>query len=194
MTSDLWTNQSNEPFTCVTSHYTDSNMKLQKKILGFHKILHPYDGPSIHDYLTSVFKEYDIQSKKFSITYDNSSNNKNVINLFVRTIREGPRSEIFYVRYICHIINLIVLDGLKLISPSLKVIQSTIQFLDSSNKLQEFYTLCPSVGLKKRKSRHDIGHRWNSTYLMLKSCEGYHNILLNYVNTKTDEIIITSDD
>ena len=29
---------------------------------------------------------------------------------------------------------------------------------------------------------------------MLKSCEWYHNILLNYVNSKTDEIIITSDD
>ena len=144
--------------------------------------------------MTSVFREYDIQSKNFSITYDNSSNNKNAINFFVRTIREGPRSEIFHVGCICHIINLIVQDGLKLISPSLKVIQSAIQFLDSSNKLQECYTLCPLVGLKKRKSRHDIDHRCNSTYLMLKSCEWYHDILLNYVNSKTNEIIITSDD
>ena len=31
VTSDLRTNQSKEPFTCVTSHYTNSNMKLQKK-------------------------------------------------------------------------------------------------------------------------------------------------------------------
>ena len=76
VTSDLWTNQSNEPFTCVTSHYTDSNMKLQKKILGFRKILHPHKGPSIYDSLTSVFKEYEIQSKIFSITFDNVSNNK----------------------------------------------------------------------------------------------------------------------
>ena len=49
MTSDLWTNQSNKPFTCVTSHYIDSNMKLQKKILGFPKIFHPHDGSSIYD-------------------------------------------------------------------------------------------------------------------------------------------------
>ena len=42
----------------------------------------------------------------------------------------------------CHIINLIVQDGLKLISPSLQAIRSTILFLDSSNKLQEFYILC----------------------------------------------------
>ena len=81
MTSNLWTNQSNEPFTCVTSHYTNSNMKLQKKILGFRKILHPHDGPSIYDSLTSVFREYGIQSKIFSITFDNASNNKTAINL-----------------------------------------------------------------------------------------------------------------
>ena len=113
-------------------------MKLQKKILSFRKILHPHDGPSIYDSLTSVFGEYDIQSKNFSITYDNSSNNKNAINFFVRTIRESPLSEIFHVRCVCYIINLIVQDGLKL----LQTIWSTILFLDSSNKLQEFYTLC----------------------------------------------------
>ena len=29
---------------------------------------------------------------------------------------------------------------------------------------------------------------------MLESCVGYHNILSNYVNSKTGEIIVTSDD
>ena len=95
---------------------------------------------------------------------------------------------------ICHIINLIVQDGLKLISPSLLTIRSTILFLDSFNKLQEFYTLCQPVGLKKRKFHRDIGHRCNSTYLMLKSCVGDHNILSDYVNSKIGEIIITSND
>ena len=66
--------------------------------------------------MTSVFREYDIQNKIFSITFDNASNNKSAINLFVRTIREGPLGEIFHVRCMCHIINLIVQDGLKLIT------------------------------------------------------------------------------
>ena len=65
MTSNIWTNQSNEPFTGVTSHYIDSNMKLQKKILGFCKILHPHDRSAIYDSLTSAFREYDIQSNFF---------------------------------------------------------------------------------------------------------------------------------
>ena len=190
----MWTNESNEPFTYVTSHYTNSNMKLQKKILGFRKILHPHDGPSIYDSLTSVFREYGIQSKNFSITFDNVSNNKSVINLFIRIIREGLLSEIFHVRCVCHIINLIVQDGLKLISPSLLAIRSTILSLDSFNKLQRFYSLCQSIGLKKRKFCCDIGHCWNSTYIMLEYCLGYHNIPSDYDNSKTSEIIVTSND
>ena len=49
------------------------------------------------------------------------------------------------------------------------------------------------VGLKKRKFRCDVSHHWNSTYLMLKSCVGYNNILSDYVNCKVGEIKITSD-
>ena len=92
--------------------------------------------------MTSVFREYGIQSKIFSITFNNASNNKSVINLFIRTVREGPLSEVFHVRCVCHIINLIVQDGLKLISLLLEAIRSTLRFLDSSGKLQEFYVLC----------------------------------------------------
>ena len=47
--------------------------------------------------------------------------------------------------------------------------------------------------MKKRKFHRDVGHHWNSTYLILKYCVGYHNILLDYVNSKIGEIKITSD-
>ena len=47
--------------------------------------------------------------------------------------------------------------------------------------------------MKKRKFHRYVSHHWNSTYLMLKSCVGYHNIVLDYVNSKIDEIKITLD-
>ena len=93
-----------------------------------------------------------------------------------------------------HIINSIVQDDLKLISRSLEAIQIAIQFIYPSNKSQEFNALCKSVGLKKRKFCRDIGHRWNSTCLMLKYCVGYNNILSYYVSSKVGEIKITLDD
>ena len=57
LTSNIWTNQCNDPFTCVIAHYTDSNWKLQKKILGFHQIFHPHDGPTIYESLISFLKD-----------------------------------------------------------------------------------------------------------------------------------------
>ena len=72
--------------------------------------------------LYMIFREFDILRKKFSIIFDYASNNTSVIDLFVRTIRRGPLSEIFHMRCVYHIINLIVQDGLKLISLSLESI------------------------------------------------------------------------
>ena len=73
MTLDIWTNQHNDHFTCVIAHYTDSNWKLNKKILGFHIVYCLHDELAIYDSLTSIFREFDIQSKIFSINFDNTS-------------------------------------------------------------------------------------------------------------------------
>ena len=108
VTSDIWANQSNDPFTCVTSHYTDSNWKFKKKVLGFCIIYHLHDGSTIYESKTSVFREYNIQKRFFSITFDNASNNTSAIDLFIRTVRGGLLNEIFHVRCVCYIINLIV--------------------------------------------------------------------------------------
>ena len=98
------------------------------------------------------------------------------------------------MRCVCHIINLIVQDGLTLINPSIENIRYALQFIMQSSRLQKFYALCKSFGLKKRKFYRDVRHRWNSSYLMLKSCVGYDNLLSDYVNGKLGEIKITSYD
>ena len=109
-------------------------LEIKKKILSFHIIYHPHDGSAIYESMTSVFKEYNIQNKNFSITLDNASNNTSVIDLFIRTVRGGPLNEIFHTRCACHIINLIVQDDLTLITPSIENIRSALQFLMQSNR------------------------------------------------------------
>ena len=75
MTSYIWTSCKDDLYACVTSHYIDSNWELHSKVLGFHLIFHPHDGPTIYECITSVYKEYDDVNKIFSITFDNASNN-----------------------------------------------------------------------------------------------------------------------
>ena len=141
-----------------------------------------------------VFREYNLQKIFFSVTFDNASNNTSAIDLFIRTVRGGPLNEIFHVRCVCYIINLIVQYGLTLITPSIVNIRYALQFLMQSSRLQEFYALFKLIGLKKRKFHRDVRYRWNSTYLMLKFCVGYDNLLSDYVNGKLGEIKITSYD
>ena len=100
------------------------------------------------------------------------------------------------MRCVCHIINLIVQDGLKLISPSIAAIRFSLKFIccGTSKIKQEFSDLCKSQGLKPKKFHRDVPHRWNSTYLMLKSCQTYENIISDFANTKIGEIKISSND
>ena len=135
VTSYIWTNQSNDPFTCTTLHYTDSNWKLKKKVIGFRLIYHPHDGSAMYESMISVFREYNIQNKIFSITFDNVSNNISVIDLFIKTVRGNLLNEIFYVKCVCHIINLMAQDGLTLISLSIENIRYALQFLMHSSRL-----------------------------------------------------------
>ena len=57
VTSDIWTNHCNDTFTCVTTHYTNSNWRLNNKIVGFREIFHPHDGPTIYESLISFLKD-----------------------------------------------------------------------------------------------------------------------------------------
>ena len=80
---------------CNNIPYIDSNWELHKKVLGFRLICHPHDGPTIYECITSIFKEYDIVNKTFSITFDNASNNTSAIDLFVKPIRTDPQKRCF---------------------------------------------------------------------------------------------------
>ena len=87
------------------------------------------------------------------------------------------------MRCVCHIINLIVQDGLKLIFPSIVAIRFSLKFIccGTSKIKQEFSNLCKSQGLKPKTFHRDVPRCWNSTCLMLKSCETYENVILDFV-------------
>ena len=72
---------------------------------------------AIHDVLLSIFYEFEIQNKNYT-AFDYILNNINAIDKFVRSSRD-PFGKIYHMICVCHMVNSIVLDGLKIIAPSL---------------------------------------------------------------------------
>ena len=48
--------------------------------------------------------------------------------------------------------------------------------------------------MRRRKFVDDVPNRWNSTFLMLKSCVGYTNAINAFVNSKQNQFYITDSD
>ncbi|KZV21280.1 hypothetical protein F511_26238 [Dorcoceras hygrometricum] len=82
------------------------------------------------------------------------------------------------MRCMCHILNLIVNDGLKELDSSIKVIRNSVIFIHSSpsrlNKFREFavlakFSITSTVPM-------DVKTRWNATYKMLEVALKYRRV------------------
>ena len=89
----------------------------------------------------------------------------------------------FHVRCVCHILNLCVKDGLKVIDPHLHRVRDDILFTkNSSSRKYEFKRYCKEMRIKYKKFISNVAHRWNSTYAMLECAYDYKDVLTMYCN------------
>ena len=127
----------------------------------------------------SIVEEYDIYNHIISIILDNATANTKVIDDLQGLVSSYTRGFLLHQSCACHIINLIVKLGMKVIDSYICKIQYAIASINNSNpRIQEFKKYCKAKGLKPRKSWLDIPIWWNSTYMMLKSTLDYKMLLL----------------
>ncbi|GAB2288666.1 hypothetical protein Dimus_038012 [Dionaea muscipula] len=80
--------------------------------------------------------------------------------------------------------------------PQIAKIRNAILFISTSpTRQQEFDVLCANYNIKQKYINSDVKNRWNSTYLMLKSCRNHFDAISDYVNNKYgDGFLLTSAD
>ncbi|KAG5531327.1 hypothetical protein RHGRI_026069 [Rhododendron griersonianum] len=184
-TSDMWSGGNNRGYMALTAHYIDSSWKLNKRIIAFRLVEYPHNSTTIFQTVYGVFTEYNLADKVFSITFDNHSANTASIDMFLDNLSPIHGGKLFHMRCVCHIINLVVQDGLKTISLELSKIKDAIHFITTSpSRQQEFDAFCASLSLKPKVFNTDIRTRWNSTYIMLKSCKNYYKAISDFVNPR----------
>ncbi|KAK0591871.1 hypothetical protein LWI29_009532 [Acer saccharum] len=139
LTSDIWSACSKQDYITVTGHYLDYDWNLQKGILGFCLMDGTHTAKNIFKGIMSVLETFEIQHRVIFITLDNASTDTSSIALFFEKNIPQHGGYFFHQRCACHIINLVVQSGMKVVSDRIDRIRDALAWLCSSNpRLNEF--------------------------------------------------------
>ncbi|KAF2304059.1 hypothetical protein GH714_026722 [Hevea brasiliensis] len=184
ITTDTWTSLQRINYMCITVHYVDDNWTLHKKILNFCPIT-SHKGDDIGMAVESCLLNWGIK-RVFTVTVDNASSNDVAIAYLKKKIVGWGFSilncKYLHMRCIAHIINLVVVDGLKETNVSVKRVREAVRYIrQSPARLQKFKSCCEMEGIESKSSLClDVCTRWNSTYLMLNVAQKFENAFDRY--------------
>ena len=101
-----------------------------------------------------------------------------------------------HVRCVAYILNLIVHDGLKDVSNSMKKVKEVIRYIRNSPiRLRKFKEFVELVGIESNAYLNfDVPIRWNSTYLILKIACIYEKVFEKYNENESAIRADLSDD
>ncbi|KAK2635369.1 hypothetical protein Ddye_030161, partial [Dipteronia dyeriana] len=128
--ADIWTDHWRiHSYLGVTCHYMDKAWTIQKGILAFRVFDDAHNANNIYKNMKIIFEEYKIESKNFSIGFDNASNNTAVIPALIELSKPYFNSKFFYQRCVCHVLNLCVQKGLEILQAFIKLIKEALSYL-----------------------------------------------------------------
>ncbi|XP_034586733.1 zinc finger BED domain-containing protein RICESLEEPER 2-like [Setaria viridis] len=183
-TSDLWTSNQKLGYICVTAHYIGPDFVLKKKIIAFKDLKYPHTGVAIEEAITTILTDYGIKEKMFTITLDNVANNKAACDL----LQESGKFEMLFggehllVRCCAHILNILVQDGMNIVSAMIELIRDLIRHINSSpSRIQDFNEIAQRECLAAKAGLVlDVPNRWNSTHAMIMEAVKYKIVLKRY--------------
>ncbi|KAM2197142.1 hypothetical protein EV1_000638 [Malus domestica] len=173
ITTDTWTSIQNINYMVVTAHFLDNDWALHKRILNFVQIT-SHKGDDIGRCLEVCLNTWGID-KVFSITVDNASANDTAIAYMKRRLKSNGTLLLdgahLHMRCACHILNLIVKDGMTELSREIEGIRNCVKFIHSSPaRLETFREYCVLMRFDRMSNiPFDVVTRWNATYEMLNS-------------------------
>ncbi|KAJ1688149.1 hypothetical protein LUZ63_019539 [Rhynchospora breviuscula] len=120
-----------------------------------------------------IAHEYPFSCRVFCLVLDNASSNDACISelLYSTPMKDDlpVEGKIFHQRCGCHILNLIVHDGLSTMHKEIDCIRETMKWIKhSQGRIEKFKLACSQINVPYKKPQWDVPTRWNSTYLMLE--------------------------
>ncbi|WCJ43657.1 BED zinc finger hAT family dimerization domain [Euphorbia peplus] len=169
---------------CITAHYIDVDWHLNKKILNFCPIS-SHRGEDIGKSIETCLYDWGIRNV-FTITVDNASSNDVAISYLKKKFINWEdciaNCKYIHMRCIAHILNLVVVEGLKDVCEPVKKVRNYVRYVrQSPSRLQKF-NQC--VELEKIDCKKfvclDVPTKWNSTYSMLSTAEKFESAFIRF--------------
>ncbi|KAJ4808891.1 Zinc finger BED domain-containing protein DAYSLEEPER [Rhynchospora pubera] len=116
---------------------------------------------------------WNLDKRAFCLVLDNASSNDACIKeLFASTSIKDDlpvQGKLFHQRCGCHILNLIVQDGLDTLDDEINGVRNTMKYIRHSQaRMEKFKLACSQVNVPYKQPAWDVPTRWNSTFLMLE--------------------------
>ncbi|KAK5826513.1 hypothetical protein PVK06_021435 [Gossypium arboreum] len=190
LTTDTWTSLQRVNYLCITAHFIDNDWKLNKKILNFCPIS-SHKGESIRMVIEKCLLNWGID-KLFTVTVDNASSNDVAIGYLRKKF--NPRGGLvqngkyLHMRCMAHIVNLIVVEGLKEMNKSVERVRGAVRYVrQSPARLQKFKECVVMEKIECKKMLClDVCTRWNSTYLMLDTAQKFERAFERFEEQDTN--------
>ncbi|CAM8975601.1 unnamed protein product [Rhodiola kirilowii] len=157
----MWSSRQKMGYLSLTAHWIDDAWIMQKRILSFKMVEYPHTCDSLTAHVYEELITWHLHDKIFSLTLDNASSNDVLVSqLGSRLMLSSINKQLLHVRCTCHILNLIVQDGLAVLAPSIEKITTIVRSMNSSIKRHELWLKsCAELGLSKRNIDIDVPHR-----------------------------------
>lgn len=173
LTTDTWISAKLQNYMVLTAHYIDSDWKLNKKIISF-VLVDSHKGEAIGKALDKLVIEWGIETV-CSITVDNASSNDTCLLYMKSSLKNRggavAKGSYLHMRCVAHIVNLVVQDGLKIMSHPVQRIRNAVKYVRSSTARMTSFKNRVTISKVNSKGHLslDVCTRWNSTFLMLET-------------------------
>ncbi|KAL9672047.1 hypothetical protein QQ045_028295 [Rhodiola kirilowii] len=132
----MWSSRQKMGYMSLTAHWIDNDWNMQKRILSFKMVEYPHTGESLAAHAYEELIAWHLHDKVFTLTLDNASSNDVLVSrLACHLMLSNATNQLFHVRCTCHILNLIVQDGLFVLSPSIEKITTIVSHIDIEIKV-----------------------------------------------------------
>ena len=177
LTTNTSTSIQNINYMCLIAHFIDDDWQCHKRILNFHQVPN-HKGETIGKLVESLLLSWGID-KIFTFTVDNVASNSGTVTYLNRITKKWGASilggEFIHMRCCTHIVNLIVMEGLKSLHESIVKVCNTVRYVKSSpSRYDKFKAWVEKVKIASKGCVYlDVPTRWNSTYMMLENAEKF---------------------